>query len=306
MRLLGDAWDEVTGSTIANCWKHTQICPPDGDEWEDIFVDSDAPDSGDESDEDGYNDVVMQPVTTTVVDTQKVSTLRAAWDVVLEFARVVPMTLPEAMKRLEAILGEDYVPSEWSPALDAVMDAEENIVAAEEAVRALMPDFSKVSQSSLRTDATGAPLPSPIASDRWLKEAENAFSDVLLRLRKERCIRGDEASLDDLLNPLIEQEDLDSEFLRFADGDVGVDQILDYIRKQDEDSDDDEEAPEPEFNFSKKDAMAAVDLIQKIVRHRPDLEVALPLGGYLHKFRVAMGQEVEDAKVQTNITSFFK
>jgi hypothetical protein len=38
---------------------------------------------------------------------------------------------------------------------------------------------------------------------------------------------------------------------------------LDYIRKQDEDSDDDEEAPEPEFNFSKTDAMAAVDLIHK-------------------------------------------
>ncbi|KAJ7823004.1 hypothetical protein B0H13DRAFT_2446610 [Mycena leptocephala] len=92
----------------------------------------------------------------------------------------------------------------------------------------------------------------------------------------------------------------------FADGDAGVDQILDYIRKQDEDSDDDKEAPEPEFNFSKKDAMAAVDLIQKIVRHRPDLEVALPLGGYLHKCRAAMGQEVEDAKVQTNIMSFFK
>jgi hypothetical protein len=105
---------------------------------------------------------------------------------------------------------------------------------------------------------------------------------------------------------LIEQEDLDSEFLRFADEDVGEHQILEYLRNEaNEGEDDEEEPPEPEFNFNKKDAMAAVDLLQKVVQHRPDLEVALPLGSYLHKFRAAMVQEAEETKVQTSITSFF-
>lgn len=46
--------------------------------------------------------------------------------------------------------------------------------------------------------------------------------------------------------------------------------------------------------------MAAVDLLQKIVQHRPDLDEALPLGGFLHKFRAPEG------KIQREITSFFK
>jgi hypothetical protein len=170
----------------------------------------------------------------------------------------------------------------------------------------MMPDFTKISTTPLRTDANGAVLPPVIASDRRLKEAEKAFSDVLSTLRKERCIRGEEAPLDELLNPLIEQEDLNSEFLRFADGDNGMQEIVEYFQKRNEDDDNKDEPQEPEFNFSKKDTMAAVDLLQKIVHHRPDLDVALPLGGYLHKFRAEMLREVEDAKVQTNLMSFFK
>ena len=52
--------------------------------------------------------------------------------------------------------------------------------------------------------------------------------------------------------------------------------------------------------------MAAVDLLQKIMQHHPDLDIALPLGGYLHKFRAAMVREVETGKIQTEITSFFQ
>ncbi|KAJ6596256.1 hypothetical protein DFH09DRAFT_1072305 [Mycena vulgaris] len=76
--------------------------------------------------------------------------------------------------------------------------------------------------------------------------------------------------------------------------------------RQEEESDDEEEPAEPEFKYNKKEAMAAVDFLQKIVQHRPDLDEALPLGGYLHKFRASMVHEVEEAKVQRDITSFFK
>ncbi|KAJ7839969.1 hypothetical protein B0H14DRAFT_2587716 [Mycena olivaceomarginata] len=52
-------------------------------------------------------------------------------------------------------------------------------------------------------------------------------------------------------------------------------------------------AKEPEFMFKPKDAMAAAELLREIVQHRPDLDVALPLGRCLRDFQAAMVQEVE-------------
>ncbi|KAJ7815315.1 hypothetical protein B0H14DRAFT_2603514 [Mycena olivaceomarginata] len=95
-------------------------------------------------------------------------------------------------------------------------------------------------------------LPTPIANDRRLKDAESAFSDALQTLRKERCLRGEEASIDELLNPQIEQEDLDSEFLRFAEGDEGTREILEYLKRRDNEEEDEEDSQEPEFKFSKR------------------------------------------------------
>ncbi|KAJ7790630.1 hypothetical protein B0H14DRAFT_2625807 [Mycena olivaceomarginata] len=103
----------------------------------------------------------------------------------------------------------------------------------------------------------------------------------------QKCC-ADEAPIDELLDPLIEQEDTDSEFSS----------ILEYLRnKANEGEDDEEELLEPEFNFNKKDAMEAVNLLQKVVQHWPDLEVALLLGSYLDKFCAAMVQETEETKV---------
>ncbi|KAJ7881559.1 hypothetical protein B0H14DRAFT_3433923 [Mycena olivaceomarginata] len=129
-------------------------------------------------------------------------------------------------------------------------------------------------------------------------------------MRKERCLRGEEVPLDELLDPLMEQEDLDSEFLRFTDGDDGTSsttEIIEHIRRAAEDDTDDEDEPEePEFMFKLKDAMAAAELLREIVQHQPDLDVALPLGRCLRDFQAAMVQEVEVKKTQSNITSFFK
>lgn len=63
-----------------------------------------------------------------------------------------------------------------------------------------------------------------------------------------------------------------------------------------ESSDSDEELEEPEFKYSKKDAMAAVDLLQKIVQHRPDLDDVLSLGGFLHEFWPSMIRETEEGR----------
>ncbi|KAF8146693.1 hypothetical protein K438DRAFT_2092882 [Mycena galopus ATCC 62051] len=230
MRILSKSWDDVTQSTIANCWTHAKICPKETDKWEDLFVDPNAPDTDGETNDgetnvglDANGDVVMEPdvpLSTPTSESQAATDSHAAWDVVLQFA-TTSMTYPAADRGLKAVLREDYIPGEWKAALDAMMDAEEDAVVAEAAVRALMPDFSALPISNTS-------LPSPIAHNRHLKEAEKAFSDIVQKLRDERCIRGEEASIDELLNPLIEQ-DFDSEFLHFADGDAGEHQILEYL-----------------------------------------------------------------------------
>ncbi|KAJ7836583.1 hypothetical protein B0H14DRAFT_2589648 [Mycena olivaceomarginata] len=115
-----------------------------------------------------------------------------------------------------------------------------------------------------------------------------------------------EATIDELLDLPIEQEDFDSEFLRFADGEERTREILEYLKLRDEDDQDEEDLQEPEFQFSKQEALNAVAFLQKIAHHRPDLDVALPLVGQLGKFRSALAQEMEEGKVQTTITSFFK
>jgi hypothetical protein len=62
------------------------------------------------------------------------------------------------------------------------------------------------------------------------------------QLLEHRCIRGEAAPTDELLDPPIGQ-DTDSEPLRFAEGDAGTRQILEYLREQTDDDAEDEEVP---------------------------------------------------------------
>ncbi|KAF8146374.1 hypothetical protein K438DRAFT_1780996 [Mycena galopus ATCC 62051] len=83
---------------------------------------------------------------------------------------------------------------------------------------------------TIRAQDKNPPLPSAIANDPQLKEAESAFADALQTLRKECCLRGDDASIDELLDPQIEQEDSDLVFLRFAEGEEGTCEIWSISR----------------------------------------------------------------------------
>jgi hypothetical protein len=83
-------------------------------------------------------------------------------------------------------------------------------------------------------------------------------------------------------------------------------EILEYFKRHDNEEEDEEDPQEPEFKFSKKGALDTVAFLQKIAHHRPDLDVALPPAGHVNKFRSALAQEVEEAKVQISITSFLK
>lgn len=38
MKLLWEAWNEVSAETIQNCWRHISITAHDDEEWEDVFI----------------------------------------------------------------------------------------------------------------------------------------------------------------------------------------------------------------------------------------------------------------------------
>ncbi|KAJ7200882.1 hypothetical protein GGX14DRAFT_571892 [Mycena pura] len=152
-------------------------------------------------------------------------------------------------------------------------------------------------------DGTSDSLPLvQFARDRQLNEAEEVLEEVLQKMRDEHCLRGDEPTLDDLLYPLIEREDLNPEYLRFSDGKEGISEIVRHVQGEAGDNDD----PEPGLKFSSKDALDAAGLLEKILRERPDLEMAMSLGTQLRNFRSAITQEAEENKVQRSISSYFK
>ncbi|KAJ7744718.1 hypothetical protein B0H14DRAFT_2637265 [Mycena olivaceomarginata] len=99
---------------------------------------------------------------------------------------------------------------------------------------------------------------------------------------------------------------VDAQYLRFSDGKDGVTEILEYMKAGEADGDEgEEEEPEMEFDFNKKEILAAAELLERALRFRPDFEAALPLGNQLRKFRGELKQEIEENKVQTQISSFF-
>ncbi|KAJ7765133.1 hypothetical protein B0H14DRAFT_2633412 [Mycena olivaceomarginata] len=220
----------------------------------------------------------VESVSSSLSNTAPLNNIQRAWDVILDFA-TTDMTCPQAKSGLKSMLGSGYVPMEWETVLEAVMNVEENTVIAEQAVRALMPaDFSSVS---------GSPgVPAPFANDRFLKEAKRELSE--------------------LLDPMAEREDLDAQYLCFSDGKDGVTEILEYVEAGEADGDEgEEEEPAMEFDFDKKEVLAAAELLERVLRFRPDFEAALPLGNQLRKFRGKLKQEIEENKVQTQISSVF-
>lgn len=128
MKLLRESWDEVTPETIQNCWKHVGITPRDDEEWEDVFINADAP--GSDSD--------VEMVDPSESDS---SILRKAWEVVLPFAES-EWTLPQAEEQLELLLGDGYDRKDWEQGLDAVMKAEGDSEMAVKAVKAIIPRFT--------------------------------------------------------------------------------------------------------------------------------------------------------------------
>ncbi|KAF9256819.1 hypothetical protein L218DRAFT_1006940 [Marasmius fiardii PR-910] len=210
MRLLSEAWDEVSAETIQNCWRHSGVVPNDDTKWEDLFISNDALlDSG-------VSDIEMCD------NTQSVWQLPSSWGIISKCA-TSNWTLPFTEKKLKDILGEAYNPDHWSKALYAVagVKSTKDAVAAVEAL--ILTCQNSHSHS----------MPQPAWSNtNQLVQSENELKEVVTELYNCGCLQ-DLSEIDDLLDPPIEHEDLDSvEMDNFADGDKGLQEIKDYVKRK--------------------------------------------------------------------------
>jgi hypothetical protein len=294
MRLLEQAWNEVTPETIKNCWKHTGICPDNANEqWEDI--------------DDGDSDVKMTEDSDSSIDLH----WRSAWQAVMAYA-LDELTHHEAEDRIKTLLGEDYNPIDWQGPLNSVMECEDK-ESAIEVVNSLIPNFDSFpSKSSI---STSKPSQSSKLMCPHLRKAEEDFMECVEELKRRKLIKGDLPSIDDLIDPQSERSNIDSEETdHWDDGDKGLRQIVDWVRSEmdgsekpeattQSDDEGDEENKSDSTDYAK--ALEAAEFLGRICSQRGDLENAFELGKYLRRFRGELRREQEDSLKQVSIEHFF-
>jgi hypothetical protein len=113
MMMANEAWDNVKSATIKACWDHTGI--------------------------------QREPISSIVIriPASGTSNTRAgdlktgrAWSVIRNFT-TTDMTLPNAETALKNLWGDEHSEAQWWPALKAVMDAENDVLAALSAIENL-------------------------------------------------------------------------------------------------------------------------------------------------------------------------
>ena len=152
LRMATAAWDDVTPETIKNCWKHAGI--------------------------------QRSPIT---IHLPVPSLVQLGWSIILKFASVSDMTLPQAEAELQGLFKDQYDDDDWRPALKAVTECEpgDNVIKA----------ISKLRGSTLATPSTFPSVPNEESSAdlpeyndtlaelghsiKALKKRNRLFQDVL-------------------------------------------------------------------------------------------------------------------------------
>ena len=114
MLMVRGAWDAVTAKTMKHCWDHTGIQPPIA-----------------------TTGLVTATTMTTPRSNHNTTKIEKGWNVIQEFATSSSMTFPQAEERLNSIFGVDYIDHDWRPALNAVLQAENDELKAIEAIEQL-------------------------------------------------------------------------------------------------------------------------------------------------------------------------
>jgi hypothetical protein len=175
MLMAEDAWDSILSTTIEHCWDHTKIqCPP----------------------------IMLRLPQACIAQTSSDSQATAAWTILKEFA-TTDMGLPEAEQALKDHFEDQYIDSEWRPALDAVMAAENDTSVALENIK----KFRLTSYPNPSAVLTTFPLHTPTAQ---CTSFEADLMESVAELKNQNRIFGPLATIEELVNPVEEQQNQDS------------------------------------------------------------------------------------------------
>jgi hypothetical protein len=226
-----------------------------------------------------------------------------AWHVVREFA-TTEMSLPEAEKCVENILGARYVDTNWRPAFNAVMDAEGDSDAVASTIEQLVRAACQRTGLKLRIPARQPPL-------AQLTAIENEVSASLQELRTRNCIFGEPPSLDEFLEPAEEQE-VEGSF-EFEGGDKAIvaavqKEIAEKVGEVIEVSDDEEDLDSAEPVISRSETLALCQQLQGACLQFGNVDSLLPLEllKQIHLFHAQLRHNELLHGTQTTIDSFFR
>jgi hypothetical protein len=175
------------------------------------------------------------------------------------------MGLPKAEQHLVELFGERYNDNEWRPALVAVMDAENDVAKALEAIRQL----TKQKQPAVNSTPNST-VNHPKAPPLQLTSLENELTRIVQELKDRRRIVGAALTLEEMLNPAEEMVVGDSQY-RFEGSDEEIVQLVQQeitvakgeVMEVDSESEDEGEGEiEPE---------ASIDDVIKLCQHMKGL-----------------------------------
>ena len=276
MLMMKDAWDAVSPETIKHCWNHTQILPK---------AKSATP-----------AETILEKATPMTVK---------GWEVIHEFAMSSSMTLPQAEEKLKAIFGAGYVDDTWRPALNAVLEAENDEQKALEAIEKLTHRTDATITTTNHTEPVTPPSPS---APPQLQEVEKELIDTVNELKACRRIVGAPLTLEEMLDPVEEREIGDSAY-RFKGGD---DEIVATVQKEFEttagdvmevDESDDEEEGEEELTT--KQVMEMCQQMEGLCIKHGSFKGSLDLAKHIRRYRIHLTKEQSQRAKQTTLDGFF-
>lgn len=223
-----------------------------------------------------------------------------AWNIVHKFA-TTEMSLPNAENKLQALLGERYIDSDWRPALKAVMDAEGDVEMALNAIDALMQAASRRTGLKIR-------IPARSQQAAQLSSTEAALMQSVRELQARNRIFGTLPTIDELLDPAEERDK--GEFSAFEGGDSSIADTVRHeiavangeVIKVDSDDDDDDEA---DPSITRQNILDLCQQLEVGCMQYGDPQFSLDLSSQLRKFRANLRREELLNARQTSLEQFF-
>ncbi|KIK15579.1 hypothetical protein PISMIDRAFT_16423 [Pisolithus microcarpus 441] len=232
-----------------------------------------------------------------------------AWDFIHQYATGT-MTLPSVESGLRAHLRDQYIDSDWQPALKAVMEAEDNNMALD-AISAL--HTAALLRSGIKIHI---PTLTPAAAEsaqrpNQLTSVESEVMESVRHLKEQNCIFGRLPSIDELVEPPEERE-LPEPIL---DGSIRA--IADTVRFEMAaangtviDVDDSNDSNEDDTgNVTAPTRSELIELCKQLeagcMHYGGDPHISLDLSSYLIKFRAHLQREEFLSAKQTTLNMYF-